>query len=172
MKKMNNKGFTLVELLAVIVVLAIIMLIATRSVLPLVERSRKGAFASSANTVLDVAQTVQVTDQISSHNYKCYTIKYLIDNQYLEKMTNAEYSGIVIINKVTTSTGTTVTYNEYLYSGTKRYALNGGLSATKSTFVESDVLTDQSETTYTTCKAYGDDQTPVWTSGTDYIAET
>ena len=44
MKKRNNKGFTLVELLAVIVILAIIMIIAIPSVLATMSTARKKTF--------------------------------------------------------------------------------------------------------------------------------
>ena len=43
----NKKGFTLVELLAVIVILAVIALIATPQVLGMIESARKGAAESS-----------------------------------------------------------------------------------------------------------------------------
>ena len=46
--KRNTKGFTLVELLAVIVILAIIALIATPIILGVIEDARKGAAKSSA----------------------------------------------------------------------------------------------------------------------------
>lgn len=41
---MKNRGFTLLELLAVIVILAIIALIATPLILNVIEKSKEGAF--------------------------------------------------------------------------------------------------------------------------------
>ena len=55
-KKLNNKGFTLVELLAVIVVLAVVMVLATTTVLPYMTKSTKNAFAIEANGAIDAAQ--------------------------------------------------------------------------------------------------------------------
>ena len=55
MKKLNRKGFTLIELLAVIVVLAIVAVLATSQILPLLEKTRKNAFAAEANTMIDAA---------------------------------------------------------------------------------------------------------------------
>ena len=46
--KLNNKGFTLIELLAVIVILAVVMAIAARSVLGVMNSSRKSALQDSA----------------------------------------------------------------------------------------------------------------------------
>ena len=48
-----KKGFTLIELMAVIIILAIVALIATPIVLNIVEDSRKSASQSSAMMVLD-----------------------------------------------------------------------------------------------------------------------
>jgi len=50
---MKKKGFTLVELLAVIIILAVIALIATPIVLDVVESSRKSAFESSTYGIVD-----------------------------------------------------------------------------------------------------------------------
>lgn len=48
MKKMNTKGFTLVELLAVIVILAIILLIAVPNVMGIIENAKKDGFCSTS----------------------------------------------------------------------------------------------------------------------------
>ncbi len=53
MKKLNRKGFTLVELLAVIVILAIVVGIALTTVLPTLKKSRQNAFELTANTAAD-----------------------------------------------------------------------------------------------------------------------
>ncbi len=53
MRKLNRKGFTLVELLAVIVILAIVVGIALTTVLPTLKKSRQEAFNLTANTAAD-----------------------------------------------------------------------------------------------------------------------
>ena len=58
MKKLNKKGFTLVELLAVIVVLAIIALIAGTSIVTLLRRSRANSLVDSMNIVVHNAELV------------------------------------------------------------------------------------------------------------------
>lgn len=51
--KLNRKGFTLVELLAVIVILAIVVGIALTTVLPTLKKSRQEAYELTANTAAD-----------------------------------------------------------------------------------------------------------------------
>lgn len=53
---MKYKGFTLVELLAVIVVLGIIAMIAVPQVLTVIEKSRKGSFKDSAIGLIESAK--------------------------------------------------------------------------------------------------------------------
>ena len=55
MKKKN--GFTLVELLAVIVILAIILVIAVPSIMNTIEDSRKGAIESSVKMIASAAES-------------------------------------------------------------------------------------------------------------------
>ena len=56
-KRLNNKGFTLVELLAVVVILAVVMGIAATSVLSSMNNSRKGSLVNSAESVSQIFQT-------------------------------------------------------------------------------------------------------------------
>jgi len=64
MKKIgNNKGFTLVELLAVIVVLAIVMGIAAVAITNVLDSTRKNAFVASARSFIAGAKTLVNTDQ-------------------------------------------------------------------------------------------------------------
>ena len=58
----NKKGFTLVELLAVIVVLAIIMVIATTNVNKIIRRSRTNAFISSMNLAVKNAKKILISE--------------------------------------------------------------------------------------------------------------
>jgi len=56
--KKNNKGFTLVELLAVIVILSIIMVIAVMSINELINTSRAKAFNETMNIVVANAKVL------------------------------------------------------------------------------------------------------------------
>ena len=61
MKKRN--GFTLVELLAVIVILAIILVIAVPSIMSTIKDARKASFESSAKLLASNAETYWLTQQ-------------------------------------------------------------------------------------------------------------
>ena len=78
MKK--NKGFTLVELLAVIVILAVIALIATPVVLSMIESSRKGAAESSMLSYVDATEKSIVTSLMSSSSSVNYDQTYTLDS--------------------------------------------------------------------------------------------
>ena len=80
MAKINNKAFTLVELLAVIVILAVILVIAVPSIMSTITESRKGALASSAKLIASSAetayisnQTLGITDEIRCEDVSNYT---------------------------------------------------------------------------------------------------
>ena len=94
----NKKGYTLVELLAVIVVLAIIILIAMPAVLSSMEKARKNSFAVEANEVIRAAQTAYadaVMNGKASGNNVCIPYNYL-KNGFLEKHDD-NYNGSVLI---------------------------------------------------------------------------
>lgn len=48
-----KKGFTLMELLAVIVILAVVALIATTSIIQIIDRAEKGALEDSAYGIIE-----------------------------------------------------------------------------------------------------------------------
>ena len=82
MKK--KRGFTLVELLAVIVVLAVILVIAVPKIVNVIENSKLGTIISSAKVVLDAAEKKQsenlVLDNIDE--ITCDKVTNLNDTDY------------------------------------------------------------------------------------------
>ena len=57
MKKLNKKGFTLVELLAVIVILALLIVVVANSVLPAMNNSKQSALKTYAQRVIQAAKS-------------------------------------------------------------------------------------------------------------------
>lgn len=102
----NLRGFTLVELLAVIVVLAIVMLIAVQAVLPQMERARRQSFAIEANGAIDAAQTYFMSSSLTGgdgfpateEGTSCVTIQDLYTGGYTE-LQYPNYSGKVVVQK-------------------------------------------------------------------------
>ena len=66
--KQSRKGFTLLELLAVIVILAIIALIATPIVLNVIENARKGSATNSAYGYIDALEYTNSRPNLTESN--------------------------------------------------------------------------------------------------------
>ncbi len=62
----NNKGFTLVELLAVIVVLAVVMGIAAVAITGVLDSTRKNAFVASAKQYIEGAKSLVKADMVEA----------------------------------------------------------------------------------------------------------
>lgn len=111
MKKLNKKGFTLVELLAVIVVLAFVMVLAAPSVLSSMNSARQSSFMLYAEKMLNSAQSRYQADQLVNlmPDTYCYNISKLSDSK------NAQYAGFV---KVTNGSKQTAEYTIQMFDKT------------------------------------------------------
>lgn len=87
----NNKGFTLVELLAVIVVLAIILVIAGTNVSKSIEDTRKKTKYIAAKEIVDIASAYIYEKGKDTDGDYCYSIDQLGD--YLENDVTNPYTG-------------------------------------------------------------------------------
>lgn len=88
MKKTNKKGFTLVELLAVIVILGVLLLIAVPAVQNVIKSSRKKAFESAAKLAIENTETMASTYNIDGASINC--IVFITKTTY----NNKSYEGI------------------------------------------------------------------------------
>ena len=140
MKNLNRKGFTLVELLSVIVILSVIVLIATNAVVPMADSAKKQVLAMEANSLVKAAQTLYIQENSSSS--KCYTYDEIISSDLIEK-NDENYTGSISIE--VDSSGN-YTYKIWLSNG--QYMIKG---------VKPDVTSDNVETSAedasTTCSA-------------------
>ena len=81
MLKNNKKGFTLVELLAVIVILALLIVITANTVLPMMNKTEKSGMITYADRVLSTAAASVQADTLVSGNTPTfyYKISALMD---------------------------------------------------------------------------------------------
>ena len=86
----RNKGFTLVELLAVIVILAVIALIATPVVLSMIESSRKGAAESSMLSYAQATENTILTKMMNSTVSVNYDQTYSVTGLTLTSATKGQ----------------------------------------------------------------------------------
>ena len=99
----NTKGFTLVELLAVIVILAVVMTMAVSMVGPLMARSRKGALGEEGLGLIEQAkqayqlQQMKPSGAIKSTSTVCFSLAWLHNNGFFEKGSENGYTGSVLI---------------------------------------------------------------------------
>ena len=99
----NRKGFTLVELLAVIVILAVVMLIGVTAVLPLISKAQKSSLASEGLGLIETGKTAFQSEQLASSTLGlkstdsyCFSIDWLKSHNYYDKSTDI-YSGSVYV---------------------------------------------------------------------------
>ena len=98
MKKLNNKGFTLVELLAVLVILVAIMSIAIPSISSSLERS-KGKQEESKHKILESAAELYVTDHRNSiTKSSCViTLETLLNENYIDEDAATDSDGTDLV---------------------------------------------------------------------------
>lgn len=132
----NKKGFTLVELLAVIVVLAVVMVIATTAIGPILTKTRKGALGSEGLALIDAAkmayqaEQMASSDRIKSTESACFSLKWLKANGYYESKKDIDgiYNGSVLITYVSASKSYTYTFwisnEEYIFDNVTLEAYN------------------------------------------------
>ena len=111
-KKLEEKGFTLVELLAVIVILAIIMLIAIPAVLNSVDSARRKTFSEYVTKTAGLAQQKYAESLITETSFGGNCIIYDITTD-LGTSNSGEYKGYVLLNTITNDIYVTLSDDSY-----------------------------------------------------------
>jgi len=158
-KVTNARGFTLVELLAVIVVLAIVILLALQAVMPALSSAKSQVFALEANGAIESAQSYFMNQNLTGGNNalpvgdgkaKCITIQELIDGGYSE-LDPKSYSGRVLVKKV----GNIYIYNVSIQKDNTMMVVSKGydnqVKYNKDVDANDVVDYDDSFSSYTTC---------------------
>ena len=140
MKKINKKGFTLVELLAVIVILGVLLLIAVPSVNNIITNSRKKAFLSQVKLAVENVQTTASIEK-ESISGTCY-IK--ISDINLDRGVWADNTGYIKVEK--DSNGNLV-IEPYVSDNSKKFSVTRKADKLDDSYVKKD---DQT----TTCTWY------------------
>lgn len=90
--KNNNKGFTLIEILAAITILAIISTIATVAVFRYLDRTRKSSYETMEKSICDAANNYVINEGLESDVVEAgedgvtYDAKELMSSKYLENL--------------------------------------------------------------------------------------
>lgn len=117
---MNKKAFTLVELLAVIIILGIIALIAVPTVFKIIDSSKDELYNDQIVQIENAAKRWTVENAYEEKSYKV-TINELISGGYLEGTKNnkvldprdkSEMTGCVIIDYDTNTNQYTYQYSD------------------------------------------------------------
>ena len=130
--RLNKKGFTLVELLAVIVILAVVMLIGGTTVLPMMQKAQKSSLGTEGASMKKAAETAFQAELIKgsqaafkSTETVCFSLKVLCDSGNYDKgctpaagETGDGYTGSVLV----TPGNPTTTYKMWISNGTYSYS--------------------------------------------------
>lgn len=141
--KLNKKGFTLVELLAVIAILAILMLLVTPNILSMFTEGRKDAFVTQVQSVWRAAEQQYMTKAFGGTATSTFTnLDNSTDNDISFGATDIKYYVSFDTNGNVAKIG--VSDGNYCYSINSGAAIN--IKADDTNIVENKQLSESSGT--------------------------
>lgn len=120
--KKDKKGFTLMELLAVIVILSVLILLAMPAVLRLMENSRKNSFLTEANSITRIAKNYYEKKRIDNEEVpSCVPLKTFSDEEFTNKKFALESGKVKYTKDINNNLEVTLWYtnNSYTIEGEK-----------------------------------------------------
>ena len=99
--KKNKNAFTLIELLAVIVILAVILVIAMPRILDVIETSKKDSFKNAAQLIADSAEKKKASDKLldKDEEITCKDVAKINDEDYKSCIISFDSEGNAKVNK-------------------------------------------------------------------------
>ena len=155
MKKTNKKGFTLVELLAVIVILGVLLMIAVPAIQNVISKSKKSAFIDQAKLALENVETmISVTENITmSTNSSSCEIK--LSDIKLDRGSWKDYAGKVTVTKLAEADENGKFYTVAIYISNGIYSINNKTTTGDNRIVDVDAeYTAATTPAETTCTWY------------------
>ena len=137
---MKKNAFTLIELLAVIIILAIVALIATPIILNVIEDAKKSAGKSEANMILSGINNYCATEDVKEEMDESYTsiCKNTMTEEEVKKMVNLGNAEILEIEYSDKLTWLKVKSNGHIYTYQNNAMVEGDLE--KPAYVVGDLL--------------------------------
>lgn len=125
MKKLNKKGFTLIEIIVVVVVLAVLMAVAVPSVLKYVNEADNAKFMAQGRSVMNMAQTEVVKAYVGDNKIDATELGNIQGDDVTiyneDGLTVTKVEIYTVLPTITESNGTLT-----IADGTKLAATNAG----------------------------------------------
>ena len=147
---MNNKGFTLVELLAALAILAILMGVALPNILAIVEKSRNKMYITDAKKFVSTVEYQVTAGKIAKPNRgssKKITLATIDSSEYNNPPNGGTYVKNKSYVKITNDSSGNLSYSVVLIEHMKKGGYKGLLTETSTSVLEGSKPYEKVKTT-------------------------